>query len=208
MNDHVENINGTYKNSLAVSGTVKSPGLSTTQPWGGLRDGGPERRAESSPQETWVLLAGLGLEAWVGRGSSEPRVRPGATLCPLQLPSLGVGTPAGRSLWFPAVPTPDGGILGTAGLAVVLSEGGRPPAGAGLTSCPIGPLAALGRRVQHSRPSCLPRAGAGSHEVSLCPLLSGWVYLGVSAVFLQSLGVCVVLPLTPFLPGVCVGLTL
>lgn len=195
MNDHVENINGTYKNSLAVSGTVKSPGLSTTQPWGGLRDGGPECWAKSSPQETWVLLAGLSLEAWVGHGSSEPRVRPGATLCPLQLPSLGVGTPAGRSLWFPAVPTLDGGILGTAGLAVVLSEGGRPPAGAGLTSCPGGP-------------SCLPRAGAGPHEVSLCLLLSGWVYLGVSAVFLQSLGVCVVLPLTPFLPGVCVGLRL
>ena len=41
--------------------------------------------------------------------------------CPLQLPSLGVGTPAGRSLWVPAVPIPDGGILGAAGLALVLS---------------------------------------------------------------------------------------
>lgn len=83
MNDHVENINGTYKNSSAVSGTVKSPGLSTTQPWGGRGDRGPECRAESSPQETWVLLAGLTLEAWVGCGSSEPRIRPGATFCPL-----------------------------------------------------------------------------------------------------------------------------
>ena len=84
---------------------------------------------------------------------------------------------AGRSLWFPAVPTPDEGILGTAGLAVVLSEGGCPPAGAG------GPLAALGRRVQQSRALCLPRAGASPREVSLCSLLSGCVYLGVSAPF-------------------------
>lgn len=169
MNDHVENINGTCKNSSAVSGTVKSPGLSTTQPWAGLRDGGLERGAESCPPETWVLLAGLSLEAWLGRGSPELHAHPGATLSSAAAFPWG-GHPCRKEPVGSCCAHPRWGHSGRGRAGPGLEWGGCPPAGAGLTPCPCGA-------------SCLPGAEAGPHEVSLCPLLAGWVSLGVSILF-------------------------
>lgn len=132
-----------------------------------------------------MLLAGLTSKpGWDVVAQSPASAREPHSVLWLPLPWSGQGKEQEGACNSLAVPTPDGGILGTAGPAVGLSEGGCPPAGAG------GPWPPPMWRVQQSRALCLPRAGGQSTEVFPCVRSSqAALCLGVSApFFLWALG--------------------